>query len=293
MRKILKKLHKYEIQIRKAVTTPLQGEHKSVFKGTGLEFDDVRAYQYGDDVRTIDWNVSAKGHGVYIKTFKEERDQQVMVFVDLSASEEIGKKGANKSDLCRELTGLLALASAQSGSHVGAMAYTDIKEMYIKPMKSKLHAYQIIKKIMELRPSSKGTNLSVGLKHLMGLIKKRSLIFVISDFIDVNFESQLALLGRKHDVIAIHIYDPVETKNPSLGIIPVRDIESGKTRWINTFFNTSFKKKTGIDTEDNTHIMNICKKNEIDYVQIASEENYVPKLIQLFKKRNLTTKKGR
>jgi uncharacterized protein (DUF58 family) len=226
MRELLKKLRNFEIQIRKAINSHMQGDFHSVFKGSGLEFDDVRPYQYGDDIRTIDWNVTAKGHGTFVKTFKEEKEQTVFFILDVSASEEIGSPGKTKVDIGKEICGVLALSATKESSHVGLICYSDVKEKYLKPTKGHSQAYQIISALVNLNPRSLKTNLSKAIAFALNTIKRRSVIILISDFIDEGYFDNLRALARRHDLVVIQISDKRETRLPKLGIIPVLDKES-------------------------------------------------------------------
>jgi uncharacterized protein (DUF58 family) len=236
MRALLKKLRKYEIQIRKAVNSQMQGDFRSVFKGTGLEFDDVRPYQYGDDIRTIDWNVSAKGHGTFVKTFREEKEQTIFFILDVSASQNIGSPGHTKVDLGKEVCGVLALAGAKESSQIGLIAYSDEREKFIKPKKGIQQAYDIIYTIFKLIPQSSKTNLKKAISFALNSIKRRSVIIMVSDFIDEDYFHDLKSLARMHDLIIVHVSDKRETQLPKLGIIPVMDVETKKTIWVNTSF---------------------------------------------------------
>lgn len=290
MKEIIRKLQKYEIQIRKAVNAHMSGEFKSVFKGTGLDFDDVRQYQYGDDIRTIDWNVTARGQETYVKTYREEKEQSVYFVIDLSASQDIGRKGQKKSDITKEITGILSLSAAKESSNVGLIAFTDQKEIYIKPEKTQRHVAFLIGKLFKTEPKSKQTNIEKGLSLALGLIKRRSVVILISDFIDKGYEKKLKALGKKHDLIVIHVYDLLESRLPRLGIIPVQEKETGKTRWINTSL-PGFRKKTAKRLSHTQHYLkNFCRKYQIDYLPIDTSEDYVPMLVRLFKKRNKTWK---
>ncbi len=291
MKEILKKLRNYEIKIRKVVNSHSIGEFASMFKGTGLEFDDVRLYQYGDDIRTIDWNVSAKGHGTYVKTFKEERDQSVFFVVDVSASQNIGIPSMQKIDIVKELTGVLSLSAARLGSQVGMIAYSNQKEKYIRPSKGDRHAYQIITDLYKIQPQNIKTDLSSCFNYTLGICKRKSVIIILSDFIDEGYEKGLKALAQKHDVIAIHVHDQRETKLPRLGIIPIFDKESKKTLWVNTSF-LGFRKRNKKHFEENTQkLKELCKKYQVDYISINTRESYIDQLIQLFRKRNKTWKR--
>lgn len=290
MKEIIQKLRKYEIQIRKAVNTHMSGEFKSVFKGTGLDFDDVRQYQYGDDVRAIDWNVTARGQETYVKTYKEEKEQSVFFLLDISASQDIGKKGNKKSDIAKEIVGVLTLSAVKESSNVGLIAFSDQKEIYIKPEKTQRHAAFLIGKLFNTVPKSKKTAIDRGISLALGLVKRRSVIILISDFIDQGYEKKLKALGNRHDLIVIHTYDLLESRLPGLGIIPVLEKESGKTRWVNTSL-PGFRKKTTRRLQEITeYLSGFCKKHQIDYLPVDTSEDFVPKLVRLFKKRNLSWK---
>lgn len=290
MKELLKKLRKYEIQIRKAINSQMKGDFHSVFKGTGLEFDDVRPYQYGDDIRTIDWNVSAKGHGTFVKTFREEKEQTVFFILDVSASQSIGSEGKTKVDIGREICGVLALAAVKESSHVGLICYSDQRELYIRPTKGVSQAYQIIHGLVNLNTTSLKTNLAKALAFGLNVIKRRSVIILLSDFIDENYEHNLKALARRHDLVVIHISDKRETRLPKLGIIPIEDKESKRTLWVNTSFG-DFRKKISERLEERKNTLNkFSRKHQINFISLDTEEDYVPKLLKLFKVRNRTVK---
>lgn len=290
MREILKKLRKYEIQIRKALNSQMQGDFRSVFKGSGLEFDDVRAYQYGDDVRVIDWNVSAKGHGTFVKTFKEDKEQTVFFMLDVSASEEIGSPGKQKLDIGKEVCGVLALAASKEASQVGVMCFSDVREVYIKPAKGVQKAYEIVSRLFDLKPVSTKTDINQALIFTLKTVKKRAVIFVVSDFIDEGYQNNLKAMAKKHDLIVLQISDKRETLLPKLGIVPVFDKENKKTIWVNTS-SSGFRSKL-IDTyvHKKQELEHFCKKHQINFLSIDTNENYIPQLIKLFKTRNQTIK---
>lgn len=290
MKDLLKKLRKYEIQIRKAINSQMQGDFHSVFKGSGLEFDDVRPYQYGDDIRTIDWNVSAKGHGTFVKTFREEKEQTVFFILDVSASGNIGSPGRTKSDIGKEICGVLALAASKESSHVGLICYSDVKERYLKPTKGHSQAYEIISTLANLKPQSLKTNLSKTIAFALNVIKRRSVIILISDFIDDGYFQNLKALAKRHDLVVIHISDKRETKLPRLGIIPVVDTESQKTLWINTSFGDFRKKISQGHDKRKEELVKFGRKHEINFISLDTDEDYVPKLLRLFKVRNKSLK---
>jgi uncharacterized protein (DUF58 family) len=290
MRDLLKKLRKYEIQIRKAINSQMKGDFRSVFKGSGLEFDDVRPYQYGDDIRTIDWNVSAKGHGVFVKTFREEKEQTVFFILDVSASQDIGVAGKTKVDIGREICGVLSLSAVKESSHVGLICYSDVRELYIKPAKGIAQAYQIIQGIVRLKPQSLKTNINKALAFVLNAIKRRSVIILISDFIDDDYFQNLKALARRHDLVVIHISDKRETQLPKLGIIPVIDQETKKTLWVNTSFSDFREKISTRLAERKISLETFSRKHQINFLSLDTDEDYVPKLLRLFKVRNRSVK---
>jgi uncharacterized protein (DUF58 family) len=291
VRELVKKLRKYEIQIRKAVNSQMQGDFRSVFKGTGLEFDDVRPYQYGDDIRTIDWSVSAKGHGTYVKTFREEKEQTVFFILDVSASEDIGAESRTKAMIGKEICGVLTLSAIKESGHVGLICYSDQKEMYLKPKKGSAQAYEIISTLVQLKPKSPQTNLAKAISFALNTIKRRSVVILISDFIDSHdYLPNLRALARRHDLVVISVYDIREKNLPRLGIVPMVDKESGKTLWINTSFG-AFRDRMKTRLEERMEaIRTFSRKNQINFISLETTEDYVPKLLKLFKVRNKTQK---
>ena len=286
MKEILKKLRKYEIRVRKAINSQMQGDFKSIFKGSGLEFDDIRTYQYGDDIRSIDWNVTAKGQGTFLKTFKEEKEQTVFFLLDVSASQEIGKEGRKKIDIGKELTALLSISAIKENSQVGLMCYSDKVESYLKPAKGIKHSNEIINSLFKLIPKSKKTDLNSAIKYLLNILKRKSVIFVISDFIDQGYSRSLKGMSHKHDLIAIQLFHPREFQFPKVGIIPLHENESKQNMWVNTS-SSKFRKMM-----EQNHLINtldlerFCARNGANYTRISTEEDYVPELLKLFIERN-------
>jgi uncharacterized protein (DUF58 family) len=292
MNNLFSKLRKYEIMIRKVANNHLQGEYQSIFKGSGLEFDDLRPYQYGDDVRTIEWKVSAKGHGTFVKTFREEKDQSVFFLLDISGSQDIGQEGNRKIDQGRIISGVLTLAAVFEGSQVGLVSYSDEKEKLILPAKGGKQGVKMIKGIFEHQNKSLKTDLNGLFTFALNLIKKRAVIIVISDFIDSDYERPFRALAERHDLVAIQLTDPRESALPSLGIIPVYDKEKGKTTWVNTAFGGFSKKIADTFTTDRAHLQDLCKKNQINYLAIDTTQDIIVPLIELFKYRNKSMKRG-
>jgi uncharacterized protein (DUF58 family) len=286
MNDILKKLRKYEVQIRKAINTGMHGDFQSIFKGSGLEFSDVRSYQYGDDVRTIDWNVSAKGYGTFVKNFREEKEQSVFFILDVSASQDIGKLNQKKIDIGKEICGVLTLSAVKESGQVGLICFSDQKELFIKPDKGIKHGYNLILKLFDLTPKSLKTDLTKALTFVLNLLKRKSLVILISDFIDDGYENTLVALAQKHDLVVIHLSDLREINFPGLGIIPLFDKERKKTVWVNSS-SGSFKQKIGkLFRSNQESLEQLCKKNKASYLWVDTKEDFVPKLITLFNVRN-------
>ena len=261
----------------------MRGSFRSVFKGSGLEFTDLREYQYGDDVRTIDWNVSAKGHGTFVKIFREEKEQTVFFLLDVSGSQQVGNATHAKLDTAKEICGVLALSAIQEASHVGLLCFSDQKEKYIRPSNGMKHGYQLITELYKLKPQSSKTNLAEAILFTLNVVKRRSVVIFVSDFIDKNYEHNLRALARKHDLVMIHLLDQRETNLPLLGIIPIRNPETNQTTWINTS-SLWFRRRVRQDfSQLGKKIEQFARQNDINYVAIDAKEDYVTPLVKLFK----------
>ena len=281
----LGKLRKYEIRMRKAVTSERHGNFHSVFKGSGLEYDDLRLYQNGDDVRAIDWNTSAKGHGTFIKIFKEDKEQTAFFMLDVSASQQVGEASKLKIDIAKEICGVLTLSAIQEASRVGLLCFSDRNERYVRPSDGMKHGYSVLSEIYKLVPESTKTSISEAILVALNVLKRRSLIFLISDFIDSNYQHNLKALARKHDLIVIHLYDSRETSLPRLGIIPLYDAEKQRTTWVNTSSKQYRDDMANRFQSRSVELEKLCHQNRADYISINTQEDYVPALIRLFKVR--------
>ena len=285
MDEFLARLRNFDIRIRKAVNSQMRGSFRSIFKGTGLEFSDLRTYQYGDDVRAIDWNVSSKGHGTFVKVFREEKDQTVFFVVDVSASQQVGPRHRDKLAATKEICGVLALSAIREANHVGMYCFSDQKERYIKPANGMKTGYQLILSLFKLQPESARTNIAGALLFTLNCLKRRSVVILLSDFIDRNYEHNLKALAKKHDLVVIHLYDQREVNLPRLGIVPVHDTESGRTVWVNTS-SASFRNGLS-DTfrQNQVRLEQLCRQFNANYLALDSQEDFVPKLIDLFRVR--------
>lgn len=282
---LLKKVRKIEIKTRGLSKHIFAGEYHSAFKGKGMAFSEVREYQYGDDIRSIDWNVTARFNHPYVKIFEEERELTVILLIDVSASKEFGTQVQLKQDLITELAAVLSFSAIQNNDKIGVIFFSDKIEKFIPPKKGKTHILRIIRELLDFKPEKKNTDISGALQYFNNVIKKRSVAFVISDFIDENFEDALRIANRKHDVVALRTYDKRETELPSMGLIKMKDAESGKEVWVDTSNKETRNayKKWWIDTEKK--INETFKKSGVDYVYLRTDEDYVRPLLNLFKRR--------
>ena len=231
---LLKKVRKIEIKTRGISQELFSGEYHSAFKGRGMSFSEVREYQMGDEIRTIDWNVTARFNHPYVKVFEEEREFTVMLLVDVSGSENFGTRKQLKQDMITELCAVLAFSDIQNNDKIGVIFFTDKIEKFIPPKKGKSHILRIIRELIEFKPKSTKTNITQALRYFTNVIKKKSIAFVISDFMDVGFTDALKIASRKHDLVALRIYDKREKELPNMGLIKVQDPETGKMIWLDT-----------------------------------------------------------
>jgi len=291
MKEIISRLRKFEVEIRKAVDSQMRGDFHSIFKGSGLTFDDVRSYQYGDDVRTIDWNVSAKGNGMFLKIFKEEKEQTIFFLLDVSASQEIGLKNKQKIDIAKDICGVLALSAIKESGQVGLICFSNKKEKYLKPGKGMKHGYEFLVNLFNLIPTSLKTNLSAAIHFALDRIKRKSVVILISDFIDENYEHSLVALAKKHDLVVIDLVDKREILLPNMGIVPLFQKESRKTVWINSSSETFRKILQKNHNDKNLKLEKLCRQHNANYLSINTDEDFVPKLVRLFKVRNSRNKR--
>ncbi|WDZ98638.1 DUF58 domain-containing protein [Mucilaginibacter sp. SJ] len=282
---LLKKVRKIEIKTRGLSNHLFSGEYHSAFKGRGMAFSEVREYQIGDEIRTIDWNVTARFNAPYVKVFEEERELTVMLLMDVSGSENFGTQNQQKQDLATELCAVLAFSAIQNNDKVGVIFFSDKIEKFIPPKKGRSHILMIIRELIAFQPENKGTNMAEALKYFTSVIKKKCTAFVISDFITPEFESELKIANKKHDIIALKLYDKHEEEFPNLGLIPVKDEESGHIMWVNTgdkAVRDAFKWDA---VKRNAALQDAFRRSGVDYTTIGTHESYVKPLMTLFKKR--------
>lgn len=284
-KELLKKVRKIEIKTRGLSNHIFTGEYSSAFKGRGMAFSEVREYQVGDEIRTIDWNVTARFNHPYVKVFDEEREQTVMILMDVSGSESFGTVNQLKQELATELCAVLAFSAIQNNDKVGVLFFTDKIEKFIPPKKGKSHILMIIRELIDFKPSAKGTDVSMALQYFTRVIKKRCTAFVISDFISPAFEDALKIANNKHDMIAIRLFDRHEETIPDMGLIPVRDGESGKLIWVNT---SDKKVRVAYEAEAlkrSQMLKHLFERSGVDFIKIGTHESYVRPLMTLFRKR--------
>lgn len=284
---LLKKVRKIELKTRGLSNQLFSGEYHSAFKGRGMTFSEVREYQPGDDIRTIDWNVTARLNHPYVKVFEEERELTVMLLVDVSRSESFGTNKQQKRELITELCAVLAFSAIQNNDKTGVIFFSDRIEKFIPPKKGKSHILRIIRELIEFEPVGRGTDIRQALRYCTNVVKKRSIAFLISDFLADNFEDALKVAGRKHDLVAIRIYDRMEMELPDAGLVRLVDPESGTMQWVNTSSAAVRQVYRHNARLHEKNIRDIFKRSGIDNTNIETGENYIKPLMNLFRKREL------
>ena len=285
---LLKKVRKIEIKTKGLSQNIFAGEYHSAFKGRGMTFSEVREYQYGDDIRDIDWNVTARHNRPYVKVFEEERELTVMLLVDASGSRNFGAVGVEKNEMMAEIAATLAFSAIQNNDKVGVIFFTDKVEKFIPPKKGRKHIVLVIRELLDFKPESKGTNISNVLEYLTSAIKKRCATFIISDFIDTgDYYKAMSIASRKHDLTAIQVYDKRETNIPNVGLMKVEDAETGAVKWVNTGsanVRNAYKKWW---YERQLAMNDTMMRCNVDVASVATDEDYAKSLMALFKKRGV------
>ncbi len=282
---LLKKVRKIEIKTRGLSKNIFAGEYHSAFKGRGMTFAEVREYQYGDDIRSVDWNVTARFGHPYIKVFEEERELTVVLLIDVSGSREFGTVTQLKKDIFTEVAATLAFSTIQNNDKIGVIFFSDKIEKFIPPKKGKKHVLRIIRELIDFHPESTKTDIAGALRYFTNAIKKSSTAFIISDFIDKSFERDLMIANRKHDIVALQVFDQRETELPNVGLVKLKDAESGERIWVDTSdkrLRTSYKHAWG---EGQLALQKSFSKSGVDLVSMSTSEDYVRVLMKLFKMR--------
>jgi uncharacterized protein (DUF58 family) len=285
---LLKKVRKIEIKTRGLSQNIFAGEYHSAFKGRGMTFAEVREYQYGDDIRDIDWNVTARQNHPYVKVYEEERELTVMLLIDVSGSRNFGAVGVEKREMIAEIAATLAFSAIQNNDKIGVMFFSDKIEKFIPPKKGRKHILFIIRELLDFQPANTGTDISKALQYLTDAIKKRCTTFLISDYIDDNnYQKALSIANNKHDVTAIQVYDKRDAQLPDVGLLKIKDLETGREQWLNTSSSRvrQAHNKWWYERQQQTaEIMHRCR---VDMASVATDEDYVKALMGLFQKRGV------
>jgi uncharacterized protein (DUF58 family) len=284
-KELIKKVRKIEIKTKRLSNQIFSGEYHSAFKGRGMAFSEVRDYAVGDEIRTIDWNVTARFNEPFVKVFEEERQLTVMLLVDISASGMFGTRNQLKRETITELCAVLAFSAVSNNDQIGLILFSDKIEKFIPPKKGKSHILRIIRELINFEPSGKGTDLELGLKYFTQMIKKKSIAFVLSDFMDQGFEDALKIASRKHDVVALKVADKAESTLPKIGLARFKDLETGQSRWVNTSSARVRRNYEQKATNRNEEIRKLFLKTKTDFAEIQTDEGYIKPLMNLFKKR--------
>jgi uncharacterized protein (DUF58 family) len=289
---ILKKVRRIEIKTRGLVNNIFSGEYHTVFKGRGMSFSEVREYQFGDEVRFIDWNVSARMDRPYLKVFEEEREQTLMVLFDASASGNFGTVKQTKSEMMIEMAALIAFSAIKNNDKVGLLIFTDTVEKFIPPKKGKSHVLRLIRELLTFKPQRRATQISSALEYTLHVLNRRSIVFLMSDFMDNGYDRSLRAVARKHDLVAIRIYDRREKEMPDVGIVVLEDEETGEMIELDTSAKSvreSVMKLAEIRAKEQTDIF---RKSKVDLIDMATGTDYVEALIQFFKNREKRQQRG-
>ena len=284
---ILKRVRQIEIKTRGLSNNIFAGQYHSAFKGKGMSFSEVREYQYGDDVRDIDWNVTARYHKPYVKVFEEERELTVMLLIDVSNSLDFGTVKQMKKDMVTEIAATLAFSAIQNNDKIGVIFFSDRIEKFIPPKKGRKHILYIIRELLDFKPESKRTDIKMAVEYLTNVIKKRCVTFMLSDFIDDNdYRNALTIANRKHDIVAIQVYDRRLAELPDVGLMKVRDAETGHEQWIDTSSAKLRNTHHAWWKERQVRLAETFTKSNVDSVSVRTDQDYVKSLLNLFAKRS-------
>ncbi|MBU0520217.1 DUF58 domain-containing protein [bacterium] len=282
---ILKKVQQVEIKTRGIVEEVFSGEYHSVFKGRGIEFAEVREYVPGDDIRSVDWNVTARMGYPYIKLFEEERELTLMLLCDFSSSGYFGSKQQLKIEVAVEVAALLAFSAIKNNDKVGLLLFTDTIEKYVPPKKGKKHVLRILRELISFRPERAGTNIKEALSHFSKIGKRRSIAFLISDFWDQGFDHALKIVSKKHDLIALTLRDPREEELPAVGLLKLQDAETGAEMWVDTYDRNIREQYRELVLKQQKQLQNLLKASDVDQVELLVDRDYVKPLTRFFRMR--------
>ena len=284
---LIKKVRKIEIKTRGLSQNIFAGEYHSAFKGRGMMFSEVRAYQYGDDIRDIDWNVTARQNHPYVKVYEEERELTVMLLVDVSASRNFGAEGMEKRDMIAEIAATIAFSAIQNNDKIGAIFFSNKVEKFIAPKKGRKHILFLIRELLDFTPQNNGTDIAAAVRYFSDALKRRCTMFLISDFIDESdYRTPLNVAMSRHDVMAIQVYDNRDSEMPDVGLMRVLDLETGATRWIDTGSSATRKAYNKWWYDRQQKMVTTLRSSRVDYTSVATDEDYVRALMGLFKNRS-------
>ncbi len=285
---LIKKIRRIEIRTRRLVNDSYAGEYHSVFKGRGMEFDEVRPYQYGDEIRTIDWNVTARTGEPYVKRYVEERELTVMLVVDASASENFGSVNRFKREVAAELTAVLSFAATTNNDKVGLLIFTDQVELYIPPRKGRRHVLRVIRELLAFEPKNRGTDIKMALETVNQLLKRRSIIFLVSDFLveAESYRQAMAITNKRHDLVAVDLHDPLEKGIKNVGLIALEDPETGEIAWVDTGNRTWQKAYHQRLNKAESNKNRAFQQASVDRIDIGTDEDYTIPLTSFFKERS-------
>ncbi len=284
-KELLKKVKKIEIRTKGLVNSMFGGEYQSAFKGRGMEFSEVREYTFGDDVRQIDWNVTARNDRPYIKVFEEEREQTLMLCVDISPSGFFGTHSQTKMELAAEVSAVLAFSAIQNGDKVGMILFSDKIEKVVPPKKGKSHVLRLIRDLLDAKPTGQGTTIKEALNYINRLLNRRSIVVLASDFQDKDYEREIRITRNKHDLVCLHIVDELETELPALGLLPFEDAETGETVWIDTSSRKNQLQIKAKTLENQANLEDKFLKMKLDFIRLRTNQSYVRPLITFFHRR--------
>lgn len=284
-KELIKKVRKIEIKTKGISNQVFAGSYQSAFKGKGMAFTEVREYQPGDDIRSIDWNVTARFNHPYVKIFEEERELTVMLLIDVSGSNEFGTKLRLKEEMVTEIAAVLAFSAIQNNDKVGVIFFSSTIEKFIPPKKGTSHILRIIRELIDFKPREQGTDIAGALKYMRNVIKKKSIAFLISDFQDKGFEDALNIVSKKHDLVGVRVFDDLEKQIPAAGIMRLKDAETGSLTWADTSSNSFRQELARWNANHEQYLLNVFRKASVDYTSIATHQDFVPPLISLFKRR--------
>ncbi len=282
---LLKRVRRIEIKTKGLSRQIFSGEYHSAFKGRGMSFSEVRGYQYGDDVRNIDWNVTARSGEPYVKVFEEERELTVMLLVDISKSSFFGTVKQPKNELITEICAVLAFSAAQNNDKVGLLLFSDRVEKFLPPKKGRGHILRIIRELLDTRPEGSGTDIGMALTYFTNMVKKRSICFLLSDYLATDYERPLRLAARRHDLVGLHLYDPRERELPAVGLLRAKDAETGRTQWIDTNSARVRERYAGWYEENMDYFASAFRQSGADTLSVETTEDYTRELLRFFKGR--------